>query len=55
MSWFGLGRGCNTLLGWFVIDNLVYDGTTVQAVDLRFEQHCEEDAAALHGKIHWSQ
>jgi len=55
MSWFGLGRGCNTLLGWFVIDNLVYDGTTVQAVDLRFEQHCEEDEAALHGKIHWSQ
>jgi len=25
----------------------------VKAFDLRFEQHCEQTAAALHGTIHW--
>jgi hypothetical protein len=23
------------------------------AIDLRFEQHCEGAAPALHGQIHW--
>jgi hypothetical protein len=54
MSWNGNGRGCNVLTGWFVIDSIVYSGNTVTSVDLRFEQHCEGAAAALHGKIHWS-
>ncbi len=53
LSWSGEGRGCNTLTGWFVIDNVVYDGITLTAIDLRFEQHCEGGAPALRGEIHW--
>jgi hypothetical protein len=41
--------------GWFVVDSVTYTGTAVTAIDLRFEQHCENAAAALHGKIRWSQ
>jgi hypothetical protein len=54
LSWYGEGRGCNTLTGWFVVDSVTYSGTTVTAIDLRFEQHCEGGTPALHGKIHWN-
>ncbi len=54
MSWSGYSRGCNTLTGWFVIDSITYTGGNITALDLRFEQHCEGGAAALRGKIHWS-
>ena len=53
LSWGGDGRGCNTLTGWFAIDDITVTAGTVTAVDLRFEQHCEGGAAALHGQIHW--
>ncbi len=55
LSWYGDGRGCNTLTGWFVVDNVTYSGATITAIDLRFEQHCEGATAALHGQIHWIQ
>jgi hypothetical protein len=55
LSWSGEGRGCNTLTGWFVIDSVTYVSGTLTAIDLRFEQHCEGGAAALHGQIHWTQ
>ena len=54
LSWSGQGRGCNTLTGWFVIDNVTYVGGVLTAIDLRFEQHCEGGAPALHGQIHWT-
>lgn len=54
LSWTGLGRGCGTITGWFVVDNVVYDGDALVEIDLRFEQHCEDNAPALHGKIHWN-
>ena len=53
LSWYGEGRGCNTLSGWFTVDSVSYDGDNLSAVDLRFEQHCEGGATALHGAIHW--
>ncbi|MDM0040998.1 hypothetical protein QTH89_02445 [Variovorax sp. J22G21] len=53
LSWSGDGRGCNTLKGWFVVDAVSYSGTQLRSIDLRFEQHCEGDASALRGKIHW--
>lgn len=53
LSWSGEGRGCNTLTGWFVVDGLTYVGSTVAAIDLRFEQHCEGGAPALRGRIRW--
>jgi hypothetical protein len=54
LSWSGDGRGCNTLTGWFVVDAVTYSGSTLTAVDLRFEQHCEGGGAALHGQLHWA-
>jgi hypothetical protein len=53
LNWSGEGRGCNVLTGWFVVDQATYVGTTLTAVDLRFEQHCEGNGPALRGKIHW--
>jgi hypothetical protein len=53
LSWSGEGRGCNTLVGWFAIDSVTYANGNVTALDLRFEQHCEGGAPALHGAIHW--
>jgi hypothetical protein len=53
LDWGGEGRGCNTLTGWFVVDAVTYTGTALTAIDLRFEQHCEGGAPALHGAIHW--
>lgn len=53
LSWYGNGSACNTLVGSFTIDSLTYSGTTLTAIDLRFEQHCEGGAAALRGTIHW--
>jgi hypothetical protein len=53
LDWSGDGRGCNTLTGWFIVDSVVYTAQAVTAIDLRFEQHCEGAAAALHGAIHY--
>ena len=53
LSWSGNGRGCNTLLGWFAVDRVTYDGSTMTELDLRFEQHCEGETPALRGEIHW--
>ena len=53
LSWDGMGRGCNTLTGWFAVDAVSYSGTSLTSIDLRFEQHCEGGAPALHGVIHW--
>ena len=54
LSWSGQGRGCNTLTGWFVVDSATYLNGSLAAIDLRFEQHCEGNSPALHGKIHWA-
>lgn len=32
---------------------MTYDGANLTAIDLRFEQHCENGAPALRGTIHW--
>ena len=53
LSWYGNGRGCNTLKGWFVVDSVSYTGGALASIDLRFEQHCEGGANALRGQIHW--
>ena len=54
LSWYGDGRGCNTLKGWFAVDSVTYVSGTLTAIDLRFEQHCEGGTTALHGAIHWA-
>jgi hypothetical protein len=55
LDWSGEGRGCNTLTGWFVVDGVTYAADTLTTVELRFEQHCEGGAPALHGAIRWSR
>jgi hypothetical protein len=54
LSWSGNGRGCNTLTGWFAVDDVTYAGSAMMAIDLRFEQHCEGGTPALHGAMHWA-
>jgi hypothetical protein len=55
MDWGGHGRGCNKLSGWFVVDSISYTAGAVSALDLRFEQHCENASPALRGAIHWTR
>ena len=52
-NWGGNGRACEITRGWFAVDNITYSGTTITALDLRFEQHCEGMVPALRGVIHW--
>lgn len=54
LDWSGSGRGCNTLSGWFAIDELVMDGGTLRHIVMRFEQHCEGHPAALRGQVRWT-
>jgi hypothetical protein len=54
LSWFGEGRGCDTLRGWFAVDRATYDGPNLTGLDLRFEQRCGAGAPALRGAIHWN-
>jgi len=51
LSWVGEGRGCNQSTGWFVVDSVTYSGNTLTALTLRFEQRCENGAAALRGMV----
>lgn len=53
LAWYGDGAACNTLTGWFTIDDITVSAGVLTAVDLRFEQHCEGATAALRGQIHW--
>ncbi|PYO96128.1 MAG: hypothetical protein DMD61_14575, partial [Gemmatimonadetes bacterium] len=53
LSWYGEGRGCNTLTGSFTVDSVTYANGNLTTVDLHFEQHCEGATPALHGTIHW--
>jgi hypothetical protein len=54
LSWAGEGRGCNQLGGWFVVDDVSYDGDTLSSIELRFEQRCENGSTALRGKLRWA-
>ena len=50
------GRGCNKLQGGFVIDSINYTAQgALSAVQLRFEQHCENSPGALWGEVRWAQ
>jgi len=52
LSFYGDGRGCNTLSGQFTITDFAYGGDgSVQRLTATFEQHCEGGGPALRGKI----
>jgi len=54
LSWSGAGRSCGAAQGWFSIDQASYRGSELVALDLRFEQRCDGQKAALRGQVHWS-
>jgi uncharacterized repeat protein (TIGR01451 family) len=54
ISWSGEGRGCNDAAGWFVVDDVTYSGSTLDSIELRFEQRCEGLTPALRGLVRWS-
>jgi hypothetical protein len=52
---FGDGRGCNTVTGRFVVDQLKLDSTGLPVVfSAQFEFHCEGWAPAVTGSISYS-
>jgi hypothetical protein len=53
LNWSGEGRGCNTLTGWFAVDDIAFTSGVVSRIKLRFEQHCEGGTPALRGEINW--
>ncbi len=54
MEWQRNGRGCGTVNGWFVVDDVVYVGQLILYIELRFEQRCGLSAAVSRGKLRWS-
>jgi hypothetical protein len=52
---YGDGALCDTVTGWFVIDDVAYTGTTLSAFTARFEQHCGAATPAVRGALHWSR
>jgi len=56
LSITGMGRGCNTLTGSFVVNEITFGpGNTVESFWATFEQHCEGGAPALTGEIRVNQ
>jgi hypothetical protein len=54
LNWSGMGRGCNRLAGWFVVDDITYSAGVVTAVTLRFEQYCDGSLTPLRGMVRWA-
>lgn len=54
LSWFGDGRGCNENAGWFVVDNIDYEGALLTAFEARFEQTCDSSTGPLRGHVRWT-
>jgi hypothetical protein len=59
MDWDGEGFGCNSVWGWFVIDEISYSNNdTISSLQMRFQQHCEGSStnlrAPLHGHVRWN-
>jgi hypothetical protein len=53
LSLDGNGRGCNTVAGSFVIQDVVFGPQGyVQTLDATYEQHCEAGTTALRGEVH---
>lgn len=51
----GNGRGCNTLVGSFTVNQIGFSSTNgaLDRLDLNFEQHCEGATPALRGRLRY--
>lgn len=52
-SWSGEARGCNSGKSGVIVDSVSYENGKLIALEMRFEQHCENRNAALRGAIRW--
>lgn len=55
MKWGGEGRGCVGVQGWYVVDAISYEAGRMTALDMRFEQRCDDHAGIMHGAVHWRE
>jgi hypothetical protein len=55
LSFYGEGRGCNTLLGTFAVDAISYDPAGLASFTARFVQRCEETGPPLYAAVHWER
>lgn len=56
LAWGGEGRGCNELVGWFVVDDIQFSSGAMTRLALRFEQRCEGSSAPpLYGQVRYEQ
>ncbi len=55
MNVSGNGRGCNTLVGSFTVDQIGFSSSSggLDQLDLTFEQHCEGASPALRGRLRY--
>ncbi len=52
MDIYGDGRGCNTIRGWYVVDDVMYANGALTLLQVRFEQVCEGEGV-LRGTLRW--
>lgn len=56
MGWKKPGQTCRDIQGWFFVDSVTWTANQeLASVELRFEQHCNGEGAALRGKVRWSR
>jgi hypothetical protein len=55
MSFWGSGRGCNTSLGSFAVDQISYDAQGLASIQVRFVQNCEVNGTPLYGALRWTR
>lgn len=51
--WSSQELTCAASVATVTIDSVRYDGDALREVDLRFEQRCDGQSAALRGTVHW--
>jgi hypothetical protein len=44
---------CTASVATVTLDSVKYDGPTLRAIDLHFEQRCDGESAVLRGTAHW--
>jgi hypothetical protein len=54
MQWYRNGKRCSMVNGWYAVDDVVYYDDQIIALELRFEQRCDDSTSALRGKLRWS-
>jgi hypothetical protein len=55
MFWSTEWRRCDSVRGWFVIDEVESDGDGLKHLSLRFSQQCDGSQSALKGKLRWTR